>query len=161
MSRWGLTDHPRECGANHVCRLPTSLHGGSSPRVRGKRGSTLAESHRPRIIPASAGQTVSLILNSVPEPDHPRECGANLVASMVLDGNAGSSPRVRGKLDVCTRCSQVRRIIPASAGQTRSPSHFTGSRQDHPRECGANVVVIFACPIMAGSSPRVRGKQST
>ena len=50
------------------------------------------------------------------------------------------------------------RIIPAHAGQTRSMHRFCGLKTDHPRACGANRQSKLCCPLMSGSSPRMRGK---
>ena len=52
-----VSDHPRACGANIAAAVLFSVLFGSSPRVRGKRTLCLVLRHRPRIIPARAGQT--------------------------------------------------------------------------------------------------------
>ncbi|KFI72992.1 hypothetical protein BMIN_0705 [Bifidobacterium minimum] len=91
---------------------------GSSPRVRGKRGTEPANAPASRIIPASAGQTGCVSRHNQVCEDHPRECGANATTPPAMNGNAGSSPRVRGKHSSWERIGWLRRIIPASAGQT-------------------------------------------
>ena len=93
-----------------------------------------------------------------PDTDHPRECGANRLPLRSAPPANGSSPRVRGKRLGPRRRSRPRRIIPASAGQTRSGVAVWAFIADHPRECGANRLVSCICWSMAGSSPRVRGK---
>ena len=90
--------------------------------------------------------------------DHPRECGANWPRLEIGLRRGGSSPRVRGKLAHHVRREGTRRIIPASAGQTRRPSSCSPIREDHPRECGANVRRCRSSGCRTGSSPRVRGK---
>ena len=50
------------------------------------------------------------------------------------------------------------RIIPASAGQTKSGLVRSSIPTDHPRECGANSIVSQPLSNAVGSSPRVRGK---
>ena len=75
-----IADHPRECGANR-------LHALVGQALR-------------RIIPASAGQTFLSVRMACPFADHPRECGANSSCRTSFLTAFGSSPRVRGKLDV-------------------------------------------------------------
>ena len=50
------------------------------------------------------------------------------------------------------------RIIPARAGQTDSIKIRNPLVPDHPRACGANVDSRDGVLVVAGSSPRVRGK---
>ena len=52
------------------------------------------------------------------------------------------------------------RIIPASAGQTRSRARHRRHTPDHPRECGANHELAGTVQCRVGSSPRVRGKRA-
>ena len=107
------------------------------------RGKLRQQLHVPelfRIIPAHAGQTVSIV---------PRSFASRF---------AGSSPRMRGKPVRSRRLRARRRIIPAHAGQTNSVPAKRSSHADHPRACGANVMVPSACMLMVGSSPRMRGK---
>ena len=113
---------------------------GSSPRVRGKPMPVTNVDWETRIIPARAGQTRAGHSHHRQVPDHPRACGANLllVESCVLD--AGSSPRVRGKLSHCRESAMSDRIIPARAGQTGSHHLNDDGHTDHPRACGANPV---------------------
>ena len=131
-------DHPRECGANSYERRTRPNCIGSSPRVRGKLVVEIADARGGRIIPASAGQTWLGPPWPRVNPDHPRECGANLVYGTVVRADGGSSPRVRGKLGIHIQVAARRRIIPASAGQTASLISPMVASTDHPRECGAN-----------------------
>ena len=143
-----------------MARVNTPSGFGSSPRVRGKHNefATLVGSHR--IIPASAGQTHEYVLGQRAAPDHPRECGANPGSVTKPFKVSGSSPRVRGKPRIDRHVAGVPRIIPASAGQTRCASSYSGYHADHPRECGANRFRPRIKWTPTGSSPRVRGKQS-
>ena len=50
------------------------------------------------------------------------------------------------------------RIIPAHAGQTARIGSARSYGADHPRACGANVVVGMKPSLRFGSSPRMRGK---
>ncbi len=125
-------DHPRACGANLAPHWTCGQQPGSSPRMRGKQVEHDGVVDVERIIPAHAGQTRHPVGMAQPRADHPRACGANIVASLVLDGNARGKPRV---LDGCD--NRVR-IIPAPAGQTSTPNSMANQSMDHPRACGAN-----------------------
>ena len=152
-------DHPRACGAN-LGKIG-SLFGsfGSSPRVRGKRRPRPCPRTPVRIIPAHAGQTSGSRWGLDGNADHPRACGANAPVHVAARDPAGSSPRMRGKPVRSRRLRARRRIIPAHAGQTNSVPAKRSSHADHPRACGANVMVPSACMLMVGSSPRMRGKR--
>ena len=137
---------------------PCSRAIGSSPRVRGKLDHLVPPVRRPRIIPASAGQTLRISAPDRSRPDHPRECGANCQSPRITAVANGSSPRVRGKHDSAAFYIGGDRIIPASAGQTPALKSRHSYRMDHPRECGANNLLFVAHGFLSGSSPRVRGK---
>ena len=152
-------DHPRACGANGKAFHTEENLPGSSPRVRGKRvcRSPLEEPYR--IIPARAGQTKRPIWPKPRRTDHPRACGANMIARRPVGVDIGSSPRVRGKPGGACACLALVRIIPARAGQTHAPYQDCRAHPDHPRACGANYVADTVMPSAIGSSPRVRGKR--
>ena len=154
-------DHPRACGANTWMSMSACAPFGSSPRVRGKLECVPFRQVAARIIPARAGQTRSTRSSSRRRSDHPRACGANPVQVWKYPLSAGSSPRVRGKLGEQTLPQRLVRIIPARAGQTRPVSLVGLPAPDHPRACGANMVWSSSFRSLAGSSPRVRGKQET
>ena len=132
-------DHPRACGANNARNSATSLKNGSSPRMRGKLIQALRHVESGRIIPAHAGQTPSLIFLLESSPDHPRACGANCASPSALSADSGSSPRMRGKPSGTPAVLNLKRIIPAHAGQTRTLTIPAFISTDHPRACGANV----------------------
>ncbi len=152
------TDHPRACGANCVSSQMNAATCGSSPRMRGKLFRPNYGDGILRIIPAHAGQTVHRGMLSVVPSDHPRACGANRYAFTLHCLARGSSPRMRGKLLDDVELSAHLRIIPAHAGQTRSPPARSSSATDHPRACGANSIQRRAIHSQRGSSPRMRGK---
>ena len=156
----GITDHPRACGANACRRFSPRINSGSSPRMRGKqqRGGDVGRALR--IIPAHAGQTSPDHPEAYKNPDHPRACGANGVTSGAATVLNGSSPRMRGKLVTFKSALTRVRIIPAHAGQTPTGKTTKHSASDHPRACGANVLVEEIRGLAGGSSPRMRGKQS-
>ena len=131
---------------------------GSSPRVRGKLVGVGPCAVILRIIPARAGQTKRKPRGRTGLPDHPRACGANAADNATKIGNAGSSPRVRGKLFGGHGIHGEMRIIPARAGQTTSFHPPNAMSPDHPRACGANRTATTNEDVVIGSSPRVRGK---
>ena len=55
--RTTATAHPRVCGENGMRAVPIGDGSGSSPRVRGKRGTAVPAPSEPRLIPACAGKT--------------------------------------------------------------------------------------------------------
>ena len=152
------TDHPRACGANDDFLVQLGAMVGSSPRMRGKRCVGRVQHPWPRIIPAHAGQTRRDISTSGRSPDHPRACGANAWSPVYGRQDAGSSPRMRGKLHQVQRATHADRIIPAHAGQTRARSRRPYPPTDHPRACGANFSTTVLSCVLFGSSPRMRGK---
>ena len=127
--------------------------------MRGKRTGCSVASWPVRIIPAHAGQTCTPRTSCDFPQDHPRACGANACMTGVIDNVDGSSPRMRGKLDIELHGVGYRRIIPAHAGQTRNHEDHGHLRTDHPRACGANLGCLWSIPGSNGSSPRMRGKR--
>ena len=91
--------------------------------------------------------------------DHPRGCGENY-AEAIDDAIAiGSPPRMRGKRVFCPFTLTSIRITPADAGKTKRNLNVFQRRQDHPRGCGENRVVVAYRATPMGSPPRMRGKQ--
>ena len=175
------TAHPRVCGENPAPPAEPVLPAGSSPRVRGKPGPARGSGARHRLIPARAGKTCGGSSSPSWTWAHPRVCGENWCFEHAGETVPGSSPRVRGKLcwrsllllrggliPACAGKTLVRicipsiwGLIPACAGKTRAPTRAPGGRGAHPRVCGENRSTALLCRPASGSSPRVRGKQST
>ena len=152
------TDHPRACGAN-VGFAPIHVPlCGSSPRMRGKRRFAQHVPVAGRIIPAHAGQTSPCPRQQTTPSDHPRACGANGGWGAWTARATGSSPRMRGKLSDDPHGIILLRIIPAHAGQTPAQLWMDSLTADHPRACGANVILHLQYATGVGSSPRMRGK---
>ena len=149
--------HPRVCGEHFVRVSSTLLPVGSSPRVRGTRPMGGDEGRRRRFIPACAGNTRATRPTVVRQTVHPRVCGEHGRPQTAPLRHAGSSPRVRGTLDVATDCRSDPRFIPACAGNTPNAiTRFTLATV-HPRVCGEHGRQWQAHDGKAGSSPRVRG----
>ena len=153
--------HPRVCGENPNARSYSARLMGSSPRVRGKRGRRQGHRRPGGLIPACAGKTALLRMAFDSPWAHPRVCGENHRRSARNGVAGGSSPRVRGKPIHVTELTLCRGLIPACAGKTKSERRSPPTSRAHPRVCGENSMYRQPAWSQPGSSPRVRGKQST
>ena len=77
------------------------------------------------------------------DPEHPRVCGENDPMDIWHTREAGTSPRMRGKLSPCHKKPRDFRNIPAYAGKTTVAVWGGGLREEHPRVCGENKMSIF------------------
>ena len=111
-------DHPRVCGEHRpaISKLTRAL--GSSPRMRGTRYRMVFATPVCGIIPAYAGNTQPFDDAWTDLEDHPRVCGEHGAVREPICRKTGSSPRMRGTLNVkcCGQC--LHGIIPAYAGNT-------------------------------------------
>ena len=82
-----------------------------------------------------------------------------LYALEVPPGRVGSSPRARGRPQPSVSQLGAERIIPACAGPTSATFIGFGSRADHPRVRGADVIGLSGEADISGSSPRARGRR--
>ena len=155
---WPSTrDHPRVCGEHSISSSTSSGHPGSSPRMRGTPFMISWYSFVPGIIPAYAGNTVQAGAERRFRRDHPRVCGEHRLAELRIEHDRGSSPRMRGTLDVGSEYTIMNGIIPAYAGNTTSRQSISAARRDHPRVCGEHSETFRNIVDAAGSSPRMRG----
>ena len=150
--------HPRVCGENIGAWGDVGAKEGSSPRVRGKLQPRTTKTDIGRLIPACAGKTCSGAPSRRARWAHPRVCGENRNALVVELVDRGSSPRVRGKPRDDAGVHSVVRLIPACAGKTCALRPSRGRARAHPRVCGENRPRQRRQIVVAGSSPRVRGK---
>ena len=67
--------HPRACGEHVAKQMQAEVDAGSSPRLRGTRGSVRCWPWRHRFIPAPAGNTPDRCPAPRTAPVHPRACG--------------------------------------------------------------------------------------
>ena len=110
------------------------------------------------ITPADAGKTRLVGVDIQLRRDHPRGCGENNRAFMYVVDDAGSPPRMRGKLTTAQGLKHVGRITPADAGKTITRLSDIIGAEDHPRGCGENTLFQTSACTVAGSPPRMRGK---
>ena len=145
--------------------------------MRGSRRGQFSAAPYVGIIPAHAGLTVFLEVHTWIARDHPRACGAHFGGYIKSFTVLGSSPRMRGSLQVLRLYQvlvgiipahagltygrqydgQAAGIIPAHAGLTPTISRRATRTRDHPRACGAHKSASFLDTGVPGSSPRMRG----
>ena len=149
--------HPRERGEHSPIHRFFINVSGSSPRARGTRpGDRRAEAYG-RFIPASAGNTCCAMASTARLTVHPRERGEHRRQAVPGVQLCGSSPRARGTPLRDGDGHSGARFIPASAGNTSSPSSPTSASAVHPRERGEHSIVSERKRLQGGSSPRARG----
>ena len=131
--------------------------GGSSPRMRGTHVSPFREFAFRGIIPAYAGNTPVPCFVDLRFRDHPRVCGEHAVHVPKTVFRLGSSPRMRGTLNMLCELWRDGGIIPAYAGNTWCVDSQFSWRPDHPRVCGEHMPTGWNDDSALGSSPRMRG----
>ena len=132
----GAWDHPRICGEHNFVGLPMRRWRGSSPHMRGTLRASFLNCSMTGIIPAYAGNTLSMKSGIGLYGDHPRICGEHRWRVLRSGRSLGSSPHMRGTLHPPSGRQQPAGIIPAYAGNTFPGSRLRWSRGDHPRICG-------------------------
>ena len=154
MATW---DHPRSRGVYIWFRFVVAPSSGSSPLARGLRRGGRPGRRGRGIIPARAGFTAAQDHQRFAVGDHPRSRGVYRCASRGPAAGPGSSPLARGLQGFRIRIATQRRIIPARAGFTTSPSITSRRPRDHPRSRGVYSQSGRADTGLAGSSPLARG----
>ena len=89
-----------------------------------------------RITPACAGKTGGYGVGECSFQDHPRMRGEDRAVDHLGVCGEGSPPHARGRLDEDKITQEVRRITPACAGKTPTPTNPTQPSPDHPRMRG-------------------------
>ena len=145
------------CGEHARFDAFGTLRAGSSPHVRGARLWQRNRHSPPGIIPACAGSTTVRCWPSPPRRDHPRMCGEHPWTPCCSTRTGGSSPHVRGALDMSKLPALKRGIIPACAGSTGADRPGQSESRDHPRMCGEHLIGCRSFLVGPGSSPHVRG----
>ncbi len=153
--------HPRGCGEQGRRSGGRASARGSSPRVRGTVARNTRLDDGARFIPAGAGNSrIGVIVQRSPAV-HPRGCGEQARALLFGRSVSGSSPRVRGTALERTAPSQLKRFIPAGAGNSPRPPPRPRRPAVHPRGCGEQIMRRSSPRSTIGSSPRVRGTDRT
>ena len=154
------TDHPRSRGEYADDITITLVGAGSSPLSRGILSKVALEIADRGIIPALAGNTLSVTGGLQPRTDHPRSRGEYAPHAYGSACSGGSSPLSRGILDTPLTAGAHLRIIPALAGNTVSQGLILGLTADHPRSRGEYRNLSLGASKCAGSSPLSRGIRS-
>ena len=152
-------DHLRVCGADCALAVVVELPLGSSPRVRSRLLHDDIPTRIGGIISACAEQTVQQATGACSAEDHLRVCGADVTEDVENHVFLGSSPRVRSRPPIETRCRLRLGIISACAEQTSLPPNGRRCGRDHLRVCGADTTDGLPLGTLTGSSPRVRSRQ--
>ena len=84
-------------------------------------------------------------------------CGEHLAVRSPLRMDSGSSPHVRGALQLPVDFRHIAGIIPACAGSTLLIKATNVRTGDHPRMCGEHRCRAGIARLCGGSSPHVRG----
>ena len=129
--------YPRACGATRSPLFAFLPNTGLSPRMRGNLEVEVRVLVSYRSIPAHAGQPPV----HISEPSHievyPRACGATPINRFPINKRQGLSPRMRGNLFHTPIQPDIRRSIPAHAGQPFSVKSHSVMQGVYPRACGA------------------------
>ena len=112
-----------------------------------------------RFIPACAGNRNIGLCSPTLDSVHPRVCGEQLHTDLDRMLPVGSSPRVRGTVNILGRTSCSFRFIPACAGNSGRAVLSLIDDAVHPRVCGEQARVPRSDCHQVGSSPRVRGTE--
>ena len=140
-----------------LCRPGRRGGRGSSPLSRGILAVPAGPTWGPGIIPALAGNTSAPVAAPRAARDHPRSRGEYWPLAVGPLGRQGSSPLSRGIRDRARVTTQLSRIIPALAGNTRPPAPLGGMVRDHPRSRGEYAAPRASSAHAMGSSPLSRG----
>ncbi len=150
-------DHPRMRGERCAVYDNGSTYCGSSPHARGTRRLDPSRPPLLRIIPACAGNARIARRTRTGWTDHPRMRGERPKIDTRGEGGYGSSPHARGTRRCDDASGRRIRIIPACAGNARTPSRGRRGSPDHPRMRGERACRPRSSPGTGGSSPHARG----
>ena len=109
--------YPRACGGTETRFCPQRFQKGLSPRVRGNLRPAELQPAGLRSIPARAGEPPRPNASRWHGPVYPRACGGTPAEGPDHRTVAGLSPRVRGNPRPGGSGSELRRSIPARAGE--------------------------------------------
>ena len=130
---------------------------GSPPPTRGTRKSCFQCRYNPRITPAYAGNTDTVLEHYSGYRDHPRLRGEHYFRLPLKEHCLGSPPPTRGTLVNLPNTIVVFRITPAYAGNTLLLVSILDLVRDHPRLRGEHCLSWNAHPCDSGSPPPTRG----
>ena len=146
-------------GGNQIQHSIQAAQEGLSPRGRGKPHHRDGQWDYRRSIPAWAGETRSSTTWTRPTAVYPRVGGGNENLPEEWNGRLGLSPRGRGKLMRILQAMLLIGSIPAWAGETFERLSAMSGSEVYPRVGGGNQDRPHHRQLLAGLSPRGRGKR--
>ena len=134
--------HPHVCGEHRFAVILGFRFRGSSPRMRGTRGSQILANHQQGLIPTYAGNTdTAYILHSTYRA-HPHVCGEHSGGHYQAQTCEGSSPRMRGTPSAWITPPGSGGLIPTYAGNTDALPSGLDPLRAHPHVCGEHIIQI-------------------
>ena len=115
-----MAAHPRTYGEHKASAGAKISERGSSPHIRGTPGWGQKDTMAVRLIPAHTGNTQGMERRAVPYEAHPRTYGEHQLVVVPPHVHVGSSPHIRGTQLLIFIKINVKRLIPAHTGNTRS-----------------------------------------
>ena len=149
--------HPRIRGERFRRSLILLVNCGSSPHTRGTLQAALDQVHRPRFIPAYAGNAATRSRAGAQGTVHPRIRGERYAPGAERARPGGSSPHTRGTHVSCSHLVGKRRFIPAYAGNAGPSQDRPFLPSVHPRIRGERALNLPVAGVCLGSSPHTRG----
>ena len=130
---------------NTPAPLVTPLHRPVHPRTRGEHVNTgIVGNPKFRFIPAHAGNTDEVNCELCGQPVHPRTRGEHAATGSWRCAANGSSPHTRGTRVAAAHAVQLRRFIPAHAGNTSRRTRTPPGKPVHPRTRGEHNHFVVA-----------------
>ncbi len=133
------TVHPRTRGEHRLSSMTVCGLSGSSPHTRGTFCYAEDHSGHERFIPAHAGNMKSNRRPDDRKSVHPRTRGEHILTKRSKPTSAGSSPHTRGTSKQKKRNQELRRFIPAHAGNILAADFLGRDSSVHPRTRGEHV----------------------
>ena len=155
-----LRVYPRLCGGTHHRHSRHPNLAGLSPPVWGNPPSPFPTPEPCGSIPACAGEPpLALVVPGCSEV-YPRLCGGTRVQGRRPRGPGGLSPPVRGNQELILKRLNIKRSIPACAGEPVVAPRLIRGFEVYPRLCGGTIFRKQMRPTANGLSPPVRGNLS-
>ena len=144
------------CGKDLLAVAGMAYYQGSPPHVRERRYIQYTIHSTLRITPACAGRTSFRQSLCTSQRDHPRSRGKDSKALAQIYPFQGSPPLAREGHSEERFHTKEAGITPACAGRTAQLLLKPFRRQDHPRMCGKDLIVLIRGDGKLGSPPHVR-----
>ena len=131
-----LAVHPHACGEHNGAIRRLYQTSGSSPRMWGTHTYVSATKAFGRFIPTHVGNTLALVIISLPIPVHPHACGEHGLSMIHSRSDIGSSPRMWGTHPYKSSDNTPYRFIPTHVGNTAYDPIGLEGQPVHPHACG-------------------------